>query len=179
MDRLNWRNLQCASVCGSSVPLSWFPAVRACQRSYPTSFWKSSSRSGSHSSWQTQTRRFLCMIWNPNHLGIFLLSLYLAILYHCTSGNKLNFLLCRSVWGSYFSQLGPPQRSACRSYFISWSLKSISGLFIYCYQHWAFALKPAWGICLHFCHELLRMLNIVIFLLFSYVHVRVRHTYSF
>ncbi len=151
-------------IISHSVPLSCFPAVWTCQFSFPESFLKASSRSGSHSSWQTQTRRFLCMTRNPDHFGFFFsLSLSSITVLPGISSTSCYAVVCEEA---AFPCLDPGSGQhvdlilgrdllapevVLRAIRLRLSTRS-------------FVLKPFWSICPHFCHEPLRRFTAGIFM---------------
>ncbi len=130
-----------------------FPSCLDMSALVPESFLKASSRSGSHSSWQTQTRRFLCVTRNPVHFGFFFsLSLSSITVLPGICSTSCYAVVCEEA---AFPSLDPGSGQACGSYFrqrppgpkvvlraIRLQLSTLS-----------FVLKPFLSICSHFCHE--------------------------
>ncbi len=128
------------------------------------SFLKASSRSGSHSSWQTQTRRFLCVTRNPVHFGFFFsLSLSSITVLPGICSTSCYAVVCEEA---AFPSLDPGSgqhvdlilgRDLLAPKVVLRAIRlQLSTL--------SFVLKPFLSICSHFCHEPLRRFTAGIFM---------------
>lgn len=153
-----WRSLQKDSVCSLSSPTPFHCLVSQLSRHVSSrfleSFLKASSRSGSHSSWQTQTRRFLTR--NPDHFGFFFsLSLSCITVLPGISSTSCYAVVCEEA---AFPSLDPGSgqhvdlilgRDLLAPEVVLRAIRlQLSTL--------SFVLKPSWSICSHFCYEPLR-----------------------